>query len=165
MGQLPNPPPPCKQQPLSEPWENNCPKGYGEPTSRRGQLTGPSPISSADERFDATFHTNVLVNSSGHCQYLPPGKCHSLCLLQLDGMREARAPNGAPGSSGLAVCACTQHPLLCSDPPLLLPLCLPVFPEHDAADNAIFLFFVLGSWLKLPLPTCVIGPCCLPYVL
>uniref|UniRef100_A0A8C4VBB0 ACHA7 protein n=1 Tax=Falco tinnunculus TaxID=100819 RepID=A0A8C4VBB0_FALTI len=28
---------------------------------------------SADERFDATFHTNVLVNSSGHCQYLPPG--------------------------------------------------------------------------------------------
>nr|XP_055048501.1 neuronal acetylcholine receptor subunit alpha-7 isoform X2 [Misgurnus anguillicaudatus] len=27
---------------------------------------------SADERFDATFHTNVLVNSSGHCQYLPP---------------------------------------------------------------------------------------------
>lgn len=34
----------------------------------------PFPISSADERFDATFHTNVLVNASGHCQYLPPGK-------------------------------------------------------------------------------------------
>ncbi|XP_043571243.1 neuronal acetylcholine receptor subunit alpha-7 isoform X2 [Chiloscyllium plagiosum] len=28
---------------------------------------------SADERFDATFHTNVLVNSTGHSQYLPPG--------------------------------------------------------------------------------------------
>ncbi|KAK0131807.1 Neuronal acetylcholine receptor subunit alpha-7 [Merluccius polli] len=27
---------------------------------------------SADERFDATFHTNVLVNSSGACQYIPP---------------------------------------------------------------------------------------------
>ncbi|XP_042171064.1 neuronal acetylcholine receptor subunit alpha-7-like, partial [Oncorhynchus tshawytscha] len=27
---------------------------------------------SADERFDATFHTNVLVNSSGSCQYIPP---------------------------------------------------------------------------------------------
>lgn len=33
-------------------------------------------FNSADERFDATFHTNVLVNSSGHCQYLPPGKIH-----------------------------------------------------------------------------------------
>lgn len=28
---------------------------------------------SADERFDASFHTNILVNSSGYCQYLPPG--------------------------------------------------------------------------------------------
>lgn len=28
---------------------------------------------SADERFDATFHTNVLVSSNGACQYLPPG--------------------------------------------------------------------------------------------
>ncbi|XP_010781546.1 acetylcholine receptor subunit alpha-type acr-7-like [Notothenia coriiceps] len=27
---------------------------------------------SADERFDATFHTNILVNSSGTCSYLPP---------------------------------------------------------------------------------------------
>uniref|UniRef100_A0A8C6S5B3 Neuronal acetylcholine receptor subunit alpha-7 n=1 Tax=Neogobius melanostomus TaxID=47308 RepID=A0A8C6S5B3_9GOBI len=26
---------------------------------------------SADERFDATFHTNVLVNASGACQYIP----------------------------------------------------------------------------------------------
>lgn len=33
-----------------------------------------SPLSSADERFDATFHTNVLVNPSGACQYMPPGK-------------------------------------------------------------------------------------------
>lgn len=29
---------------------------------------------SADERFDATFHTNVLVNASGSCQYIPPGE-------------------------------------------------------------------------------------------
>uniref|UniRef100_A0A3Q3XEF7 Cholinergic receptor, nicotinic, alpha 7 (neuronal) n=1 Tax=Mola mola TaxID=94237 RepID=A0A3Q3XEF7_MOLML len=28
---------------------------------------------SADERFDASFHTNILVKSSGYCQYLPPG--------------------------------------------------------------------------------------------
>lgn len=33
-----------------------------------------SLLSSADERFDATFHTNVLVNPSGSCQYMPPGK-------------------------------------------------------------------------------------------
>lgn len=30
-------------------------------------------LCSADERFDATFHTNVLVNASGSCQYIPPG--------------------------------------------------------------------------------------------
>ncbi|XP_076864250.1 cholinergic receptor, nicotinic, alpha 11 isoform X2 [Brachyhypopomus gauderio] len=28
---------------------------------------------SADEEFDSTFKTNVLVNSSGYCNYLPPG--------------------------------------------------------------------------------------------
>ncbi|NXD64590.1 ACHA7 protein, partial [Eolophus roseicapillus] len=39
---------------------------------------------SADERFDATFHTNVLVNSSGHCQYLPPGRLFPF-LFQKDG--------------------------------------------------------------------------------
>ncbi|XP_034524796.1 neuronal acetylcholine receptor subunit alpha-7 [Ailuropoda melanoleuca] len=39
---------------------------------------------SADERFDATFHTNVLVNSSGYCQYLPPAfnKLHG-CLYDI----------------------------------------------------------------------------------
>ncbi|KAA0724725.1 Neuronal acetylcholine receptor subunit alpha-7 [Triplophysa tibetana] len=37
----------------------------------------------ADERFDATFHTNVLVNSSGHCQYLPPGIFKSTCYIDV----------------------------------------------------------------------------------
>uniref|UniRef100_G3RVQ9 Cholinergic receptor nicotinic alpha 7 subunit n=1 Tax=Gorilla gorilla gorilla TaxID=9595 RepID=G3RVQ9_GORGO len=48
-----------------------------------GQIWKPDILlyNSADERFDATFHTNVLVNSSGHCQYLPPGKLHLLCPL------------------------------------------------------------------------------------
>ncbi|MEQ2238072.1 hypothetical protein ILYODFUR_029650 [Ilyodon furcidens] len=36
---------------------------------------------SADERFDATFHTNILVNSSGSCSYLPPGKNFNLSFL------------------------------------------------------------------------------------
>uniref|UniRef100_A0A3P9JR58 Neuronal acetylcholine receptor subunit alpha-7 n=1 Tax=Oryzias latipes TaxID=8090 RepID=A0A3P9JR58_ORYLA len=38
---------------------------------------------SADERFDATFHTNVLVNSSGYCQYLPPGILKSTCYIDV----------------------------------------------------------------------------------
>ncbi|XP_051756814.1 neuronal acetylcholine receptor subunit alpha-7a [Ctenopharyngodon idella] len=38
---------------------------------------------SADERFDATFHTNVLVNSSGACQYLPPGIFKSTCHIDV----------------------------------------------------------------------------------
>ncbi|KAM9766216.1 neuronal acetylcholine receptor subunit alpha-7a isoform 2-T2 [Menidia menidia] len=38
---------------------------------------------SADERFDATFHTNILVNSSGSCSYLPPGIFKSTCHIDV----------------------------------------------------------------------------------
>ncbi|KAJ7998353.1 hypothetical protein DPEC_G00221820 [Dallia pectoralis] len=38
---------------------------------------------SADERFDATFHTNVLVNYTGYCQYLPPGIFKSTCYIDV----------------------------------------------------------------------------------
>lgn len=38
---------------------------------------------SADERFDASFHTNILVNSSGYCQYLPPGIFKSTCHIDV----------------------------------------------------------------------------------
>uniref|UniRef100_A0A8C4X408 Neuronal acetylcholine receptor subunit alpha-7 n=1 Tax=Erpetoichthys calabaricus TaxID=27687 RepID=A0A8C4X408_ERPCA len=38
---------------------------------------------SADERFDASFKTNVLVNSSGYCQYLPPGIFMSTCNVDV----------------------------------------------------------------------------------
>uniref|UniRef100_A0AAV2KZV9 Neuronal acetylcholine receptor subunit alpha-7-like n=1 Tax=Knipowitschia caucasica TaxID=637954 RepID=A0AAV2KZV9_KNICA len=38
---------------------------------------------SADERFDAAFHTNILVNSSGYCQYLPPGLFKSTCYIDV----------------------------------------------------------------------------------
>ncbi|XP_062327910.1 neuronal acetylcholine receptor subunit alpha-7-like [Osmerus eperlanus] len=38
---------------------------------------------SADERFDATFHTNILVNSSGTCSYLPPGIFKSTCYIDV----------------------------------------------------------------------------------
>ncbi|KAK5866401.1 hypothetical protein PBY51_020595 [Eleginops maclovinus] len=38
---------------------------------------------SADERFDATFHTNVLVNYTGSCQYIPPGILKSTCYIDV----------------------------------------------------------------------------------
>ncbi|XP_042347398.1 neuronal acetylcholine receptor subunit alpha-7a isoform X1 [Plectropomus leopardus] len=38
---------------------------------------------SADERFDATFHTNILVNHSGGCSYLPPGIFKSTCHIDV----------------------------------------------------------------------------------
>lgn len=60
----------------------------GNPPPGSAGLQNPFPVSSADERFDATFHTNVLVNSSGHCQYLPPGKIHILCLPKLDSLSQ-----------------------------------------------------------------------------
>ncbi|XP_061595526.1 neuronal acetylcholine receptor subunit alpha-7a [Cololabis saira] len=38
---------------------------------------------SADERFDATFHTNILVDSSGSCSYIPPGIFKSTCHIDV----------------------------------------------------------------------------------
>uniref|UniRef100_A0A8B9L016 Neuronal acetylcholine receptor subunit alpha-7 n=1 Tax=Astyanax mexicanus TaxID=7994 RepID=A0A8B9L016_ASTMX len=38
---------------------------------------------SADERFDATFHTNVVVSADGSCHYLPPGIFKSTCYIDV----------------------------------------------------------------------------------
>ncbi|XP_047437084.1 neuronal acetylcholine receptor subunit alpha-7a [Mugil cephalus] len=38
---------------------------------------------SADERFDAAVHTNIVVNSSGNCTYLPPGIFKSTCHIDV----------------------------------------------------------------------------------
>ncbi|KAJ8287917.1 hypothetical protein COCON_G00005760 [Conger conger] len=38
---------------------------------------------SAHDKFDSTFKTNVLVNSSGFCQYLPPGIFMSTCNVDV----------------------------------------------------------------------------------
>ncbi|XP_057690448.1 neuronal acetylcholine receptor subunit alpha-7-like isoform X2 [Corythoichthys intestinalis] len=38
---------------------------------------------SAHNKFDATFKTNVLVNSSGFCEYLPPGIFISTCNVDV----------------------------------------------------------------------------------
>nr|XP_006013208.2 PREDICTED: neuronal acetylcholine receptor subunit alpha-7-like [Latimeria chalumnae] len=38
---------------------------------------------SADDNFDATYHTNILVNSSGYCSWLPPGIFTSSCNIDV----------------------------------------------------------------------------------
>ncbi|XP_040053031.2 neuronal acetylcholine receptor subunit alpha-7a [Gasterosteus aculeatus] len=38
---------------------------------------------SADENFDATSHTKILVNTSGNCFHLPPGILKSSCRMDL----------------------------------------------------------------------------------
>ncbi|XP_013911907.1 PREDICTED: neuronal acetylcholine receptor subunit alpha-7-like, partial [Thamnophis sirtalis] len=38
---------------------------------------------SANEEFDSTLHTHVLVNSSGYCQWLPPGILKSTCRIDV----------------------------------------------------------------------------------
>lgn len=132
----------------------------GNPLPGSADSCNPFCVSSADERFDATFHTNVLVNSSGHCQYLPPGKIHFLCppvVRQFRHVWGANPPMVAHTSGG--------PPLPHSQPPLpvFFPVCLHVFPE---LDDAIFpFFFVLGSWLKLSLVACVVCSYCVPHVL
>ncbi|KAH7645929.1 neuronal acetylcholine receptor subunit alpha-7-like protein [Dermatophagoides farinae] len=38
---------------------------------------------SADERFDSTFRTNVVVNYTGGCLYVPPGVFKSTCRIDI----------------------------------------------------------------------------------
>ncbi|GBL76051.1 CHRNA7-FAM7A fusion protein [Araneus ventricosus] len=38
---------------------------------------------SADEKFDGTYHTNVVVRSNGSCTYIPPGIFKSTCKIDI----------------------------------------------------------------------------------
>ncbi|XP_016421819.1 neuronal acetylcholine receptor subunit alpha-7-like [Sinocyclocheilus rhinocerous] len=38
---------------------------------------------SADDKFDSTFKSNIVVNSSGYCNYLPPGIFTSTCNVDV----------------------------------------------------------------------------------
>ena len=40
-------------------------------------------LSSADEKFDGSYPTNVIVSSSGLCTYLPPGIFKSTCSIDI----------------------------------------------------------------------------------
>ncbi|CAG2113301.1 unnamed protein product, partial [Medioppia subpectinata] len=37
----------------------------------------------ADEKFDSTFRTNVVVNNNGSCLYVPPGVFKSTCQIDI----------------------------------------------------------------------------------
>lgn len=100
-------------------------QGNPQPYSPGSQ--NPSPVCSADERFDATFHTNVLVNSSGHCQYLPPGKTGSLCLLPVRNFREDEKESLRVG------CA-----VLCTPQGALLGAFLCVLVCHGVVTQTVF---------------------------
>ena len=36
-------------------------------------MTITKTVCSADEKFDGTYPTNVVVTNEGHCTYIPPG--------------------------------------------------------------------------------------------
>lgn len=40
-------------------------------------------IFSADEGFDGTYATNVVVNSNGSCVFIPPGIFKSTCKIDI----------------------------------------------------------------------------------
>ena len=47
------------------------------------QLSAVNNIYSADERFDGTFQTNVVVSDNGTCLYVPPGIFKSTCKIDI----------------------------------------------------------------------------------
>lgn len=40
-------------------------------------------LRSADEEFDSTYQTNVVVRNNGSCSYLPPGIFKSTCKIDI----------------------------------------------------------------------------------
>ena len=47
------------------------------------QTISSSAFFSADEKFDGTFQTNVVVSSTGNCLYVPPGIFKSTCKIDI----------------------------------------------------------------------------------
>jgi Neurotransmitter-gated ion-channel ligand binding domain len=43
----------------------------------------PFTFSSADEGFDGTYPTNVVVRNNGSCLYVPPGIFKSTCKIDI----------------------------------------------------------------------------------
>ncbi|XP_029437426.1 neuronal acetylcholine receptor subunit alpha-7-like isoform X2 [Rhinatrema bivittatum] len=66
-------------------WNQSDYPGVKNLRFRADQVWTPDILlyNSANEDFDSTFHTNVLVNSSGYCQWLPPGIFLSSCKIDV----------------------------------------------------------------------------------
>lgn len=43
----------------------------------------PPLRSSADEKFDGTFHTNIIISYDGKCLWVPPGMFKSTCQIDI----------------------------------------------------------------------------------
>nr|CAD7257722.1 unnamed protein product [Timema shepardi] len=46
-------------------------------------INNPIYATSADEGFDGTYHTNVVVKHNGSCLYVPPGIFKSTCKIDI----------------------------------------------------------------------------------
>ena len=46
-------------------------------------INNQNNIFSADEKFDGTFPTNVVVTDTGSCTYIPPGIFKSTCQIDI----------------------------------------------------------------------------------
>lgn len=139
------------------------PRGFGKSTAWWHWLMHPFPVSSADERFDATFHTNVLVNSSGHCQYLPPGKLHFLCPLPVRRLKRVWVSGRCPPCGGPALCFASAHShhflsLFCASMCFLPPEVIVLFCLNQAVFANVSLFSTMCAlkpmykYSKSPLP-------------
>lgn len=49
----------------------------------QNQLTILCDLNSADEGFDGTYPTNVVVRNNGSCLYVPPGIFKSTCKIDI----------------------------------------------------------------------------------
>ncbi|XP_054618897.1 cholinergic receptor, nicotinic, alpha 11 isoform X1 [Dunckerocampus dactyliophorus] len=66
-------------------WNQSEHPGVKNLRFRADQIWTPDILlyNSADDDFDSTFKTNVLVNSSGYAEYLPPGIFMSTCNVDV----------------------------------------------------------------------------------
>ncbi|KAF8793329.1 Neuronal acetylcholine receptor subunit like protein [Argiope bruennichi] len=69
---------------------------------------------SADEKFDGTYHTNVVVRNNGSCTYIPPGIFKSTCKIDITWFpfddQRCKMKFEMPGTRNEIVYACCPEP-------------------------------------------------------
>lgn len=53
------------------------------PRTKQKKNTKKLYVYSADEGFDGTYHTNIVVKHNGSCLYVPPGIFKSTCKIDI----------------------------------------------------------------------------------